>query len=102
MQKLIELCLSTELLYFDNHVLIRENSGLTGLALMVVILVVFRQLLKSVATNLALLTYKRSVDDSHRRFETVHQSHSFLDIYLNKTKQHNTHCYNYKHRRGEI
>ena len=35
------------------------------------------------ATNLAPLTYKRYIDDSHTRFETGHQSHSFLNI-LNK------------------
>ena len=38
---------------------------------------------EALATNLAPLTYKRYVDDSHARFETVHQSHNFLNI-LNK------------------
>ena len=38
---------------------------------------------EALATNLAPLTYKRHIDDSHARFETVHQSHSFLNI-LNK------------------
>ena len=42
-----------------------------------------RALQEALATNLAPLTYKRDVDDSHARFETVHQSHSFLNI-LNK------------------
>ena len=42
-----------------------------------------RALQEALATNLAPLTYKRYVDDSHARFETVHQSHSFLNI-LNK------------------
>ena len=32
------------------------------------------------ATNLAPLTYKRQADDNHARFETVQQSHSFLNI----------------------
>ena len=42
-----------------------------------------RALQEALATNLAPLAYKRDVDDSHARFETVHQSHSFLNI-LNK------------------
>ena len=42
-----------------------------------------RALQEALATNLAPLTYKRYVDDSHARFETEHQSHSFLNI-LNK------------------
>ena len=94
-QKLIELCLSTNCFTFDNCVRILENSGPIGLALMVVILEAFLQRLEDramqefLATNLALLTFKRYVDDSHARFETVHQSHSFLNI-LNKTKQYNT------------
>ena len=69
------------------HIL--ENSGQIGLALMVVISEAFLHCLKgramqeALATNLALLMYKRYVDDSHTRFETVHQSHSFVNI-LNK------------------
>ena len=42
-----------------------------------------RALQGALATNLAPLTYKRYVDNSHARFETVHQSHIFLNI-LNK------------------
>ena len=38
---------------------------------------------EALTANLALLTYKRYVDDSHARFETVYQSNSFLNI-LNK------------------
>ena len=48
-----------------------------------------RALQEALASNLAPLTYKRYVDDSHARLKTVHQSHSFLNI-LNKTKQYNT------------
>ena len=87
--KLIELFLSTKYFIFDNRVRILENSCPTGLALMVVISEAFlqrledRALQEALATNLAPLTYKRYVDDSHARFETVHQSHSFLNI-LNK------------------
>ena len=57
---------------------ILENSGPIGLALMVVISEAFlqhlgdRALQEALATNLALLTYKRSVDESHTRLETVH------------------------------
>ena len=66
-----------------------ENSGLFGLSLMVVISEAFLQRLEdgavqeALVTNLAPLTYKRYVDDSHERFETVHQFHSFMNI-LNK------------------
>ena len=42
-----------------------------------------RALQEALATNLASLTYKRYVENSHARFETVHQSHIFLNI-LNK------------------
>ena len=42
-----------------------------------------RALQEALATNLSPLTYKRYVDDSHIRFKTAHQSHSFLNI-LNK------------------
>ena len=69
------------------HIL--ESSGPIGLALMVVISEAFLQRLEdgalqeALATNLAPLTYKRYVDDSHARFETEHQSLSFLNI-LNK------------------
>ena len=71
---------------------ILENSGTIGLALMVVISEAFLQRLEdramqeALATNLAPLTYKRYVDDSHARFETVHQSHSFLIILNKKNK----------------
>ena len=71
---------------------ILENSGPIGLALMVVISEAFLQRLEdramqeALATNLAPLTYKRYVDDSHARFETVHQSHSFLNILNSQNK----------------
>ena len=87
--KLIELCLSTNYFIFDNRVRILENSGQIGLAVTDVIPEAFlqrfedRALQEALATNLASLTYKRSVENSHARFETVHQSHIFLNI-LNK------------------
>ena len=93
--KLIELYLSTNYFIFDNRVCILENSGSIGLALMVVLSEVFLQHLEdgtmqeALATNLFPLTYKRYVDDSHTKFETVHQSHSFLDI-LNKENKYKT------------
>ena len=65
---------------------ILENSGPIGLALMVVISEAFLErfedsaLQEALVTNLAPLTYKRYADNSHARFETVHQSHSFLNI----------------------
>ena len=68
---------------------ILENSGQIGLAVMDVIPEAFlqsfedRALQEALATSLAPLTYKRYVDNSHARFETVHQSHIFLNI-LNK------------------
>ena len=75
MHKLIELCLSTNYFIFDNLVHILENSCLIGLTLMVVILDVFQQGLEDKAiqealtTNLALVTYKRYVENSHKRFK---------------------------------
>ena len=41
---------------------------------------------EALAINLAPLTYKRYVDDSHSRFETLHQSHSFRNILNNQNK----------------
>ena len=76
--KLNELCLSTNYFVFDNRLRISENAGPIGLALMVVISEAFLQrledgaMLEALATNLAPLTYKRYVDDSHAWFETVH------------------------------
>ena len=87
--KLIELCFSTTYFIFDSRVRILEKSSLIALVLMVVTPGGFLQRLEdggmkeAMATNLAPLTYKRYVDDSHARFEAVHQSHSFL-IILNK------------------
>ena len=68
---------------------VQESSGPFGLALMVVISeAVLRRLedkaiQEALTTNLAPLTYERYVYDSHARFETVQQFHSFLNI-LNK------------------
>ena len=68
---------------------ILEKSGPIGLALMVVISDAFLQRLEdramqeALSTNLAPFMYKRYVDDNHARFETAHQSYSFLNI-LNK------------------
>ena len=76
--KVIELCLSTNYFVFDNRIRILENSGPTGLALMVVISEAFQQrsedkaLQEALVTNLAPLTFKRYADNSHARFETVH------------------------------
>ena len=81
--------LSSNYFIFDNRMRVLKSSGPIGLALMVVISEAFLQRLEdkaiqeALATNLAPLTYKTYVDDSHARFETVHQSHSFLNI-LNK------------------
>ena len=75
-------------LFICNDSLILRSCMLDNFA-MVVISEAFLQRLEDNAiqeampTNLAPLTYKRYVDDSHARFETVHQSHSFLNI-LNK------------------
>ena len=38
---------------------------------------------EALAKNIAPFTYKRYVDDSHARFQTIHQPHSSLNI-LNK------------------
>ena len=91
--KLIELYLSTNYFIFDNRVRILENCVIRSW--MVVLSEVFLQHLEdgtmqeALATNLFPLTYKRYVDDSHTKFETVHQSHSFLYI-LNKENKYKT------------
>ena len=87
--KLIELCLITNYFIFDNRMRFLENSGPIGLALMVVISEAFLQSLEDRAMQEVLakksvpLTYKRYVDESQKNFETVQQSHIFLNI-LNK------------------
>ena len=71
---------------------ILQNSGPVGLALMVVISEAFLQRLEdkaipeAMATKLTPLTYKVYDNDWHARFETIKQSHSFLQI-LNKQKK---------------
>ena len=75
--KLIELCLSSNYFIFGNRVRVLKKSGPIGLSLMVVISEAFLQRLENkaiqeaLATNIAPLTYKRYVDDSHARFQTV-------------------------------
>ena len=87
--KLIKLCLCPNHFTFDNQVHILENSGLIGLPLMTVIWQELLQRLEDKATHealttkLALLRYGRYANDSHTRFETVFQFHSFLNM-LNK------------------
>ena len=89
MHKVIELCLSTHYFIFGNRVSISENSGPIALALMVVISRGLSQRFEDktiqevLRVNLGPLSYKRYVDDSHARFEAIHQSHNFLNI-LNK------------------
>ena len=91
--KLIELFLGTNYFIFDNCFRNLENSGPIGLALIVVISKSLLQCLEDRAmqetliTNLALLSCKRYFDDSHARFETVHQSHSFLNILNEQNKK---------------
>lgn len=86
-----ELCLSTSDFNLDNPVHILQNSGPISLASMVLISKAFNHFLedkviqKAVTTNSIPLTYKMNVDDSHRRLETVHNSHRFLNI----LKKHN-------------
>ena len=63
---------------------ILENSGVIDLASMAVISGTFLQCSKDKAkqecltTNLAQLTYKRHVDDSHARFEQYYSLKVFL------------------------
>ena len=62
------------------------------LVLMVAISEGFLQCLENKAiqtaltTNLAPLTYKRYTDNSHTRFETIQQSHSFLNTFIKPNK----------------
>ena len=85
----IHINLSNYVFKYQLLMRIFDNSSPIGLALMVAISEVFLQCLEdkvmkeALVTNLALLIYKRYVDDSHARFKTVHQTHSFLNI-LNK------------------
>ena len=55
-QKLIELCLSSNYFIFDNRVRVLKNSGPIGLALMVVISEAFLQRLEDKAIQEALTT----------------------------------------------
>ena len=90
--KVFELCLTPNYFIFDNRLLILENSGPICLALMVVISEAFLQRLEDKAipeamtTKLIPLTYKGYVNDSHARFETIKQSHSFLHILYEQNK----------------
>ena len=80
MHTLNELCLTTtyfiftNYFIFDNYLHILEKAGLTGLALIVMILKASLQhledkVIRETLTNLAPLTYNRYVDDNHTRFK---------------------------------
>ena len=93
----MELSLSPNYFIFDNHTRFLENSGPTGLALIVVISEAFLQRLedktipKALTTNLAPLTYKGYLNDTHATFERTQQSRSFVHKAIQYTMEKENH-----------
>jgi hypothetical protein len=84
--KLIELCLSKCYFLWEDKIHILKNSGPIGLSIMVIMSEAYLQFIESNAIqqalnfNIAPITYKRYVDDSHARFSTFDNANSFLAI----------------------
>jgi predicted GIY-YIG superfamily endonuclease len=82
--QLIELSLSKCYFLYENKIRILPNSGPIGLSLMVVIAEAFLQNIEKRALNLAFfnsfqpITYKRYVDDTHARFDSIENLEMFL------------------------
>ena len=85
---LIELCLSKCYFLWENQFHELEDSGPIGLSLMVVMAEGFLQKIEKVAIEVALnrnpsvapKTYKRYVDDSHSRFDSIENAENFKNI----------------------
>ena len=83
---LIELCLNKCYFLYENSTYVIEDAGPIGLSLMVVMAEAYLQQLetKSLKTaaeqQVAPMTFKRYVDDSHARFSNRDDATRFLDI----------------------
>ena len=87
-RKLLQICLSHCYFLWENNIHVLENSGPIGLALMVVMAESFLQYQEnkaiqqclSLSPQLTVKSFKRYVDDSHSRFNTINDANRFLEI----------------------
>ena len=86
---MVELCLSQCYFLYKNEIRSLPNSGPIGLSLMVVVAEAFLQHLETKAliidevSQFSPKTYRRYVDDSHARFNSIQNHDKFLEL-LNK------------------
>ena len=82
--KLLNLCLSKCYFLWDNKIFVIEDAGPIGLSLMVTMAEAYLQFLESKslreALNCSPKTFRRYVDDSHGRFESLEKAEQFLMI----------------------
>ena len=83
---LIDLCLGKCYFLYEDSIFIIKDAGPIGLSLMVVMAEAYLQHLEKKAMEdatekqVAPITFKRYVDDSHARFPNLVQAKAFLDI----------------------
>ncbi|XP_065681541.1 uncharacterized protein LOC136095190 [Hydra vulgaris] len=84
--QLIELCLSQCYFLYKNVIRTIPNSGPIGLSLMVVVAEAFLQHLETKTLRVAEInlfspkSFKRYVDDSHARFDSLEKHDKFLEL----------------------
>ncbi|XP_065668102.1 uncharacterized protein LOC136088337 [Hydra vulgaris] len=84
--EMIELCLNQCYFLYKNEIRSIPNSGPIGLSLMVVVAEAFLQHLEAKALIIAEVgqfspkTYRRYVDDSHARFDSIQNHDKFLEL----------------------
>ncbi|XP_065667720.1 uncharacterized protein LOC136088011 [Hydra vulgaris] len=84
--EMIELCLKQCYFLYKNEIRSIPNSGSIGLSLMVVVAEAFLQHLETKALIIAEIghfsqkTYRRYVDDSHARFDSIQNHDKFLKL----------------------
>ena len=87
---MIELCLSQCYFLYKNEIRLIPNSGPIGLSLMVVVAEAFLQHLETKSLIIAEIgqfspkTYRRYVDDSHARFDSIQNHDKFLELLNNQ------------------
>ena len=85
-RELIELCLCKCYFLWENEIYFIEDAGPIGLSLMVVVSEAYLQFNENISLSIAILrdvapiTYRRYVDDSHSRFKSIESARSFKDI----------------------
>ena len=85
-RKLLELCLNKCYFLYNDNIHVIDDAGPIGLSLMVVLAEAYLQYIEEPVLQQAEIagvcpkTYRRYVDDSHARFQTIEQARNFLEI----------------------